>query len=59
MGKSSKRGGDKAHNKRVQARNKNIKENDIVIESLKKKIFEEAKERYLSGQTKETTWNIS
>ena len=59
MAKSSKRGGTKAHNKRVAARNKNIKENDIVIESLKKKIFEEAKERYLSGQTKETTWNIS
>jgi hypothetical protein len=59
MGKSKRRGGDKAHNKRVQTRNKNIKENDIVIENLKKKIFEEAKERYLSGQTKETTWNIS
>jgi hypothetical protein len=29
MAKSKLRGGKKAHNKRVQARNKNIKENDI------------------------------
>jgi len=52
MAKSKKRGGEKEHRKRVAARNKNIKENDVIIENLKKKIFEEAKERYLSGQTK-------
>lgn len=52
MGKSKVRGGAKAHRKRVVARNKKIKENDAIVEDLKRKIFEEAKQRYLSGQTK-------
>lgn len=59
MGKSKKRGGEKAHNKRVAARNKKIKENDVIVESLKKKIFEEAKARYEEEQLKKPQIKIA
>ncbi len=60
MGKSKLRGGKKAHNKRVAKRNQEIKKNEIIVEALKKKIYEEAKERYLQEQQnpKETILNI-
>jgi hypothetical protein len=59
MAKSKLRGGKKAHNKRVQTRNKKIKENEVVIESLKKKIFEEAKLRYEQEQSKRAEIKIA
>ena len=59
MAKSSKRGGAKEHRKRVQARNKKIKENEVVIENLKKKIFEEAKLRYEEEQSKRAEIKIA
>ena len=46
MAKSSKRGGVKAHNKRIKKRNEIF----THIEYLKKKIIEEAKERYIQEQ---------
>lgn len=58
MGKSKLRGGKKAHNKRVQERNKKIKENDVIVESLKKKIFEEAKARYEQEQSQQVQIKI-
>lgn len=59
MAKSKLRGGKKAHNKRVQERNKDIKKNEVIVEALKRKIYEEAKQRYLTGETKQAIWNIS
>jgi low affinity Fe/Cu permease len=61
MAKSSKRGGVKAHNKRIEKRRVQAKADIVAIEAIKKKIYEEALERYkqTSGETKETTWNIS
>lgn len=46
MPQSKKRGGKKAHNKRVQKRKQEMQE----ILKLRKKIFEEAKERFLKEQ---------
>ena len=59
MGKSKLRGGKKAHNKRVKVRNQEIKKNEVIVEALKRKIYEEAKQRYLTGETKQSVWNIS
>lgn len=52
MGKSSKRGGEKAHRKRVAKRNAQLKKGHWEFEALKRKIYEEAKERYLQEQNK-------
>jgi hypothetical protein len=43
---SRKRGGKKQHNKRIKARNVKRLADIIAIEALKKKIWEEAKERH-------------
>jgi len=43
---SRKRGGKKQHNRRIKARNVKRLADIIAIEALKKKIWEEAKERY-------------
>ena len=51
MGKSKRRGGDKAHNKRIKKRNEVF----THIEYLKKKIIEEAKERYIQEQQNKPT----
>jgi len=62
MGKSKLRGGAKAHRKRVQKRNHNIKQQEREIERLRQQIFAEAKARYeqeQSGKTENNTWNIS
>jgi hypothetical protein len=62
MGKSKVRGGKKAHQKRVQNRNQNIKQQEREIENLRQKIFMEAKARYeaeQSGKTENNIWNIS
>lgn len=62
MGKSKLRGGAKAHRKRVQKRNTKIKQDEKMVEHLRKQIFLEAKARYeqeQSGKTEDNTWNIS
>jgi hypothetical protein len=46
MPRSRVRGGRKAHNKRIKARNARRLADIIAIEALKKKIWEEAKERH-------------
>lgn len=53
MPRSRVRGGRKAHNKRIKARNLNRLADVIAIEALKKKIYEEAKERYEQEQNKD------
>jgi len=58
MAKSSKRGGKVAHNKRVAKRNEVLKKGHWELEMLKKKIYEEAKERYLEEQNKPTEIKI-
>jgi hypothetical protein len=60
MGKSKLRGGKKAHNKRVSKRNQEIKKHEIIVEELRRKIYDEAKERYLQEQAnpKENVLNI-
>jgi hypothetical protein len=58
MAKSKLRGGAKAHNKRIKARNEKIKGKEWEFEMLKKKIYEEAKERYLEEQNKPTELKI-
>lgn len=50
MPRSKVRGGRKAHNKRVKARNEKMKGKYWEFEQLKKKIYEEAKERYYQEQ---------
>lgn len=59
MGKSSKRGGEKAHRKRVAKRNIEVKKGNWELEMLKKKIYEEAKERYLEEKNKPTELKIT
>lgn len=54
MGKSSKRGGEKAHRKRVAKRNEQLKKGHWELEMLKRKIYEEAKVRYEEEQNKQT-----
>ena len=55
MPQSKKRGGKKAHNKRVKARNEKLKKGYWEFEMLKKKIYEEAKERYYQEQQNKQT----
>jgi hypothetical protein len=50
MAKSKLRGGKKAHNKRVQARNEKMKNKNWEFEMLKRKIYDEAKARYEEEQ---------
>ena len=50
MPESKKRGGKKAHNKRIKARNEKMKKGYWEFEMLKKKIYEEAKARYEQEQ---------
>jgi len=48
---------EKEHRKKVAKRNERLKAEERQIESLQRKIFEEAKERYyanLSGKTENT-----
>jgi len=61
MGKSKRRGGDKTHNKRIEKRRVQAKADIVAIEAIKKKIYEEALERYkqTSGETKETIWKTT
>jgi hypothetical protein len=53
MPRARVRGGRKAHNKRIRARNEKMKDKYWEFEQLKKKIYEEAKERYLEEQNKQ------
>jgi uncharacterized membrane protein YcaP (DUF421 family) len=53
MPRARVRGGRKAHNKRIRARNEKMKDKYWAFEQLKKKIYEEAKERYLEEQNKQ------
>ena len=50
MPRSRVRGGRKAHNKRIKARNEKLKKGYWEFEALKRKIYEEAKERYEQEQ---------
>jgi hypothetical protein len=50
MPRSRVRGGRKAHNKRVKARNEKMKDKYWEFEALKRKIYEEAKARYEQEQ---------
>lgn len=50
MPRSKVRGGRKAHNKRIRHRNLMKNHQVLAVEALKKKIFEEAKERYIKEQ---------
>ena len=59
MPESKKRGGKKAHNKRIKARNEKMKGKIWEFEMLKKKIYEEAKERYYQEQNKQTEIKIT
>jgi hypothetical protein len=54
MAKSSKRGGEKAHRKRVAKRNEQMKKGHWELEMLKRKIYDEAKTRYEEQQNKQT-----
>jgi hypothetical protein len=51
MPKSKKRGGEKAHRKRVASRNQQLKADERAVEKLRRQIFEEAKQRYLDKQS--------
>lgn len=53
MGRAKVRGGRKQHNKRVAKRNENLKKGHWEFEALKKKIYEEAKQRHLEEQNKQ------
>lgn len=55
MPESKKRGGKKAHNKRIKARNEKMKKGYWEFEMLKKKIYEEAKARYEQEQLNKET----
>lgn len=55
MPRSRVRGGRKAHNKRVKARNKKLEGKYWEFEALKKKIYQEAKERYEQEQLNKQT----
>jgi hypothetical protein len=59
MAKSKLRGGAKAHNIRIKARNEKIKGKEWEFEMLKKKIYEEAKARYEEEQNKPTELKIT
>jgi hypothetical protein len=58
MAKSKLRGGKKEHNKRVKARNEKLKKGNWELEMLKRKIYEEAKDRYYQEQNKQTEIKI-
>jgi hypothetical protein len=55
MAKSKLRGGKKEHNKRVAKRNEQLKKGNWELEMLKRKIYEEAKQRYLEEQQNKPT----
>jgi hypothetical protein len=59
MARARVRGGRKAHNKRVKARNERLKKGHWELEMLKKKIYEEAKARYEEEQNKQTEIKIT
>jgi hypothetical protein len=58
MPRSKVRGGRAAHNKRVAKRNEQLKKGNWELEMLKRKIYEEAKQRYLDEQNKPTEIKI-
>jgi hypothetical protein len=58
MPESKKRGGKKAHNKRIKARNEKLKGKIWEFEMLKRKIYDEAKQRYIEEQNKPTELKI-
>ena len=55
MPESKKRGGKKAHNKRIRKRAQEMKRKHWELEALKRKIYEEAKERYEQEQLNKQT----
>lgn len=59
MPKSRKRGGQKEHNRKIRHRRLMMNHQVLAVEALKKKIYEEAKQRYEEEQTKPLELNIS
>lgn len=59
MAKSKLRGGAKEHRKRVAKRNEQLKKGHWELEMLKRKIYEEAKQRYLDEQNKPAELKIA
>lgn len=59
MAKSKLRGGAKEHRKRVAKRNEQLKKGHWELEMLKRKIYEEAKQRYLDEQNKPAELKIT
>lgn len=55
MPRARVRGGRKAHNKRIKKRNEQMKKGYWEFEALKRKIYEEAKERYEQEQLNKQT----
>ena len=53
MPRSKVRGGRVAHNKRVAKRNEQLKKGNWELEMLKRKIYDEAKERYYQEHNKQ------
>ena len=61
MPRSKVRGGRKAHNKRIENRRVQAKADIVAVEAIKRKIYEEALERYkqTSGQTTQQLWKTT
>lgn len=59
MAKSKLRGGKKQHNKRVAKRNEQMKKGHWELEMLRRKIYEEARDRYYQEQNKQTEIKIT
>lgn len=59
MAESKKRGGKKQHNKRIKKRKIEMEKGHWELEALKRKIYEEAKQRYLEEQNKPTELKIT
>lgn len=59
MPESRKRGGKKAHNRKIRHRRLMANHQVLAIEALKKKIVEEAKERYYAEQNKPLEVKVS
>lgn len=52
MPRSRVRGGNKAHNKKIKHRKLMMNHQVLAVEALKKKIYEEAKQKYEEEQNK-------
>lgn len=58
MPRAHVRGGRKAHNKRIRHRKLMMNHQVLAIESLKRKIYEEARQRYEEEKNKPVELNV-